>query len=206
MLHGQREPPQVSHMARHTHAQAAHPGCYLQRNRTGGGVDGVNFGRSIVHMATESAASKHLIRQHARFSLRHVQVSGTDRSGCGDVTQQSLSIMGPGRATGQPWAQNHPTLTGHSSLARAIDPGDLDMAERESRALPDEVLTCRWSGFHMQRERIKVRNTNSTTSANPLQVTPRMCRWCMCVSRGMGNLRWLMLVVELGHDRKLVPI
>ncbi len=141
MLYGQHEPPQVSHTTRHTHAPAAHPRCYLHRIRTGCGVDCVDFGRSIVRMATESAASKLLIRKRARFSLRHVQVSGTDRGGCGDVTQQSRSIMGPGRATGQPWAQNHPTLTGHSSLARAIDSGDLDMAERKSRALPDEVLT-----------------------------------------------------------------
>jgi hypothetical protein len=80
------------------------------------------------------------------------------------------------------------------------------MAERESRALPDEVLTSRWSNLHVQRGPGKVGKANSTTSANPLQVTPRMCRWCMCVSRGMGNMRWLVLAVELVHDRKLVPI
>jgi hypothetical protein len=107
---------------------------------------------------------------------------------------------------GQPRAHNRPTLGGHISTTTAIGPGDLDMVDRKSRALPDEVLTCRWSGFHVQRGRVKVLMDNYTTVANPLQVTPRMCSWCMCVSRGMGNMRWLVLVVELGHDRKLVPI
>ncbi len=98
-----------------------------------------------------------------------------------------------------PWlypGPNRPTLTSHSSTTTAIDPGDLDMVERESRALPDEVRTCRWSGLYVQLGRVKVRNTNSATTASPLQVTPRICRWCMCVSRHVGNLRWLVLAVE----------
>jgi hypothetical protein len=80
------------------------------------------------------------------------------------------------------------------------------MVDRKSRALPDEVLTRWWRGSHVQLGRVKVLVDNYTTGANTLRVTPRMCRWCMCVSLGVRNLRWLVLVVELVHGRKLVPI
>jgi hypothetical protein len=62
MLHGQHEPPLVSHMVQQAHAPDAHPGCYLQRIRNGCGVDGADFDTTMWSMATESATSKLPIR------------------------------------------------------------------------------------------------------------------------------------------------
>ncbi len=106
-----------------------------------------------------------------------------NRGGHGAVTVQSRTIIGPSKAMGQPWAHNRPTLLGHISMTSAIGPGDLDMAERKSRDLPIEVLTCSVLGHHADYGQAKVDTANSTTSAISLQVTPRVCRLCMCVSR-----------------------
>jgi hypothetical protein len=80
------------------------------------------------------------------------------------------------------------------------------MAESKSRDLSIEVLTCSLLCHHVDYGPAKVDTANSTTRAISLQVTPRVCRLCMCVSRHVGNLRWLALAVEHGHHRKHPPI
>ncbi len=60
-LQEKHEPPQVSHMARHAHAPAAHSGCYLQRIRTCCGVGDAYFDTPQLHMEADPPASKHLI-------------------------------------------------------------------------------------------------------------------------------------------------
>jgi hypothetical protein len=85
--------------------------------------------------------------------------------------------------------KNGPTLKGQSSTTTAIDPGDLDTADRTSRAPPIQVLTCSGLDRHADHGPSKVTNDNSTTNANPPPSTRRMRHTCTRQSPPHGNQR-----------------